>query len=671
MSSGSDEAGPSSSAPGAVDTSTVKRRRHRNSRPILQVINATDRVEDPDNGSILFVPTSHMLIGLPIHEREENLTIRGHKRELKNDVQIEGRLQKLGLIHMSKVPNANLDVSLLKALIEFWRPETHTFHFPIGEMTVTAEDVAFLYGLRTEGTPVTGSTSGTDWDEKVQRLLCPNTPLRNWARQNRTDCHMMRLNWLHGEFKNGPLLGASEEDLDRYTRAMCLDMFGTLMFPDASHNCVPAYYLDLMEGDLNEERNINWGGAVLACLYRALDRAAMLFKKPAGPWLLLLYWAWSYLPICRPGVGEVTGLGQPDLDSCPPFAWKWSHARTFVRSNHRGTVQFARDSLVLMEVDDVNWQPYLEFLTLMPRHAQEGSLSFYLRLPCIHYYIIGWTFPDRCRHQSGLVQAFPPPLPIAWITMNSLYSFCHGSFRGGTDWRIVFAPLIAMWDQEALQRRAESVDQRQWSNVDARKYARYMREIGGSELPVTRDEATARRAHRPVSQRQYAPVAPKVQGQGKIALANAVEAISLLAMKGCRRIGKKILRNCESQLRAASMPYQLEDLLENKGFPTNIDEIVDSDTEISPPRANIPEIIQPEDSVQHEDEEGQGDYMQEDEGGQWDNEGQEIQQADDGDNDKGQEGQKDERDDPYACLAHRRKKRAIRKVYRLTLSGRK
>jgi Plant mobile domain len=35
--------------------------------------------------------------------------------------------------------NLNIDRGLLSALIEFWRPETHMFHFNFGEMIVTLE----------------------------------------------------------------------------------------------------------------------------------------------------------------------------------------------------------------------------------------------------------------------------------------------------------------------------------------------------------------------------------------------------------------------------------------------------------------------------------------------------------------------------------------------------
>ncbi|QHN77050.1 uncharacterized protein DS421_19g649300 [Arachis hypogaea] len=46
----------------------------------------------------------------------------------------------------------------IDALVERCRPETHTFHLPHGECTITLEDVAMIFGLRTHGLPVTGST---------------------------------------------------------------------------------------------------------------------------------------------------------------------------------------------------------------------------------------------------------------------------------------------------------------------------------------------------------------------------------------------------------------------------------------------------------------------------------------------------------------------------------
>ncbi|CAI0380879.1 unnamed protein product [Linum tenue] len=36
-------------------------------------------------------------------------------------------------------------------MAERWRPETHTFHLPEGEMTITLKDVAILTGLPISG----------------------------------------------------------------------------------------------------------------------------------------------------------------------------------------------------------------------------------------------------------------------------------------------------------------------------------------------------------------------------------------------------------------------------------------------------------------------------------------------------------------------------------------
>ncbi|QHN82684.1 uncharacterized protein DS421_20g697920 [Arachis hypogaea] len=46
------------------------------------------------------------------------------------------------------------DNSLISALVERWRPETHTFHLPWGEVTITLQDVVYHLDLRSHGNPV-------------------------------------------------------------------------------------------------------------------------------------------------------------------------------------------------------------------------------------------------------------------------------------------------------------------------------------------------------------------------------------------------------------------------------------------------------------------------------------------------------------------------------------
>ena len=58
---------------------------------------------------------------------------------------------------MYRIGHVTLDWALITSLVERWCLETHTFHLPVGEMTITLQDVVIILGLRIHGPPVTGT----------------------------------------------------------------------------------------------------------------------------------------------------------------------------------------------------------------------------------------------------------------------------------------------------------------------------------------------------------------------------------------------------------------------------------------------------------------------------------------------------------------------------------
>ncbi|QHO48083.1 uncharacterized protein DS421_1g02590 [Arachis hypogaea] len=56
-----------------------------------------------------------------------------------------------GFRHAVDLRDFMFDNSLISAFVERWRPETHTFHLPWGEASITLQDVAYHIGLHTTG----------------------------------------------------------------------------------------------------------------------------------------------------------------------------------------------------------------------------------------------------------------------------------------------------------------------------------------------------------------------------------------------------------------------------------------------------------------------------------------------------------------------------------------
>ncbi|KAH7861299.1 hypothetical protein Vadar_024351 [Vaccinium darrowii] len=118
----------------------------------------------PIDDSVLYDQDKH--VSSAVWEGQERGALRCHEHTSKLDQwtltlkQVE-LVKKAGFGYLRLIPAISLDNPLISALVERWRRETNTFHFTVGEMTVTLEDVAYLIGLRIDGEPVIGVTYTT------------------------------------------------------------------------------------------------------------------------------------------------------------------------------------------------------------------------------------------------------------------------------------------------------------------------------------------------------------------------------------------------------------------------------------------------------------------------------------------------------------------------------
>ena len=188
-------------------------------------------------------------------------------------------VERAGFGYLRKIPAISLDNPLISALVERWRRETNTFHFTVGEMTVTLQDVALLLGLAINGKPVIGITH-TTCSVVCERLL-GKAPDSNYASGG-----MVKLSWLK-EFFSHCSEDAPIEEVEHCTRAYLLYLVGSTIFSTTTGNKVPVMYLPLF-AYFEEAGEYAWGAAALAFLYRALGNACVKSQSTICGCLTLL-----------------------------------------------------------------------------------------------------------------------------------------------------------------------------------------------------------------------------------------------------------------------------------------------------------------------------------------------------------------------------------------------
>lgn len=371
----------------------------------------------------------------------------------------EPALKRLGLYQISQMQQINVDRFFIAALVERWRPETHTFHMPVGEMTVTLQDVSCLWGLPIQGDPVTGESDAM-WGPVIEEYL--GIPISEQGMEQKirekkdtedvmitNSRYYIRLPMLRERFHAMPD-NPTQEQINHYTRAFVLDLFGSVIFPGASDK-VPAMYLQFLK-NLEEPRQYNWGAAALAVLYRGLCFGAETdTKQIAGPVLLLQQWSWTRFTVGRPIYRDnnLPKWGTPDLESCLPYGAKWCTGHLSPSTTYNAGVQRYRNQFDQVREGWVTWNPYDQVMHLMPIQVQNDRPFWLARIPLIHFWAIEYHYPDRVMRQFGLFQIVPPPLPYhKEAEVCRLHKINHVSLEA-YDWSVIHHNYVQQYYDSA------------------------------------------------------------------------------------------------------------------------------------------------------------------------------------------------------------------------------
>ncbi|XP_021304829.1 serine/threonine-protein phosphatase 7 long form homolog [Sorghum bicolor] len=335
-------------------------------------------------------------------------------------------------------------VGAITALVDRWRPETHSFHLPCGEMTVTLQDTQKILGLSVRGRPVIGRCRPDGWRARVEAFL--GRPLPPEAPTQRTTG--VPIAWLRQSFGNCPA-HADQETVAYYCRAWILHLFGCVLFPDAIGDTASWMYLPCLT-DWDTTGTYSWASGVLAYLYRSLCEACRRTASSSsvgGCVYLLQLWMWARLPVGRPIVDaprEWFAVGNPRHR--PTFAHLWDQAKVAFSRTSRAYVQYANE-LDTLRPSMVNWEPYTanDALHLGVSSMYSEDEDLYLMIcPLICFYAVEWHLPNRVARQFGLCQQWPVP---PFDTSVELHKIDRQKQKKTFEFETLHRQYIEVWDQ--------------------------------------------------------------------------------------------------------------------------------------------------------------------------------------------------------------------------------
>ncbi|XP_071699525.1 serine/threonine-protein phosphatase 7 long form homolog [Rutidosis leptorrhynchoides] len=191
--------------------------------------------------------------------------------------------QQTGLEQVFKIGYQLFNHALISALVERWRQETHTFHFPIGEAMITLQNVQILWGLPINGNGVSGvwhNKTPDQWSYFAGQYLGIDIP------PNKIKSGHILISALCAELNER--VGETDRTHQQRARVYLLAALSSFLFPDGNSTSAPLNYVYHL---INFEC-LSWGSAVLAYVYRNLCCTAEKTDQTGinGVMLLVQHW---------------------------------------------------------------------------------------------------------------------------------------------------------------------------------------------------------------------------------------------------------------------------------------------------------------------------------------------------------------------------------------------
>ncbi|KAG8498178.1 hypothetical protein CXB51_007402 [Gossypium anomalum] len=316
---------------------------------------------------------------------------------------IENYLREVGFWYVAtKGRGCKLDPKLISALIERWRPETHTFHLPCGECTITLQDVHLQLGLSVDGYAVTGSASSSDW-----------STLRDTFPEPDND--------------------STEFERIRYARAYILEIIGGYLMPDLSRNLVHLRWL-LKLVDFRAAGELSWGSAMLAKLYKEMCGATLPNKAKIGGCLSLLQsWARFRFPFLCPRV---------DHPYTFPLITRWNCSASYV-----GIPNSLEDIRLLLDQrsdTQFEWTPYDDpaIRAVISDEYVQNPNAWHVKVSLVNYATVEMHQSDRVLQQFR----FRQPIPVAPEVFDEEHKVDLRLLN--MDWLTYWLGYIEMWENQ-------------------------------------------------------------------------------------------------------------------------------------------------------------------------------------------------------------------------------